>query len=191
MMLNEFDGCHSRSSSKLNSEEPCPDKASDKGPGVQDIGLQDQLLDGSTDCIFVLGPDWRFRYLNPAADLEISQGRSLVGEGLWETFPEARSAAFEDEYRRAMDHRVPVKFEAYFEPLKSWYEVKASPLSGGGIGVWFTNVTERKANERALAAVEERYRFAAAATNDLIWDWDLATDKVLWIESAGGRLGYE
>ncbi len=34
--------------------------------------------------------------------------------------------------------------------------------------------------ETSLAAVEARYRLAARATNDAIWDWDFATNHVIW-----------
>ncbi len=34
--------------------------------------------------------------------------------------------------------------------------------------------------EQALRQTEERYRIAARGTNDLIWDWDLTTDRIHW-----------
>jgi PAS domain S-box-containing protein len=37
---------------------------------------------------------------------------------------------------------------------------------------------------------EERYRLAARATNDAIWDWDLATGQVLWNEAVRTLFGY-
>lgn len=38
----------------------------------------------------------------------------------------------------------------------------------------------RRSAETALAALEERYRVAAQAANDAVWDWDFATDHVTW-----------
>ncbi|CAA9346451.1 MAG: Chemotaxis protein methyltransferase CheR, partial [uncultured Gemmatimonadaceae bacterium] len=38
--------------------------------------------------------------------------------------------------------------------------------------------------ESALRASEERYRLVARATNDVIWDWDLATGEVVWNQAA-------
>ena len=35
-----------------------------------------------------------------------------------------------------------------------------------------------------------RYRLAARATNDAIWDWDLATNQVLWNEALGDAYGH-
>ncbi len=40
--------------------------------------------------------------------------------------------------------------------------------------------TERRRADDALREVEERYRLAARATNDAIWDWRMADDHVVW-----------
>ena len=40
------------------------------------------------------------------------------------------------------------------------------------------DVTERKQADDKLRGSEERFQVAAKATNDAIWDWDLATDAV-------------
>ncbi|HEX8214727.1 MAG TPA: PAS domain-containing protein, partial [Allosphingosinicella sp.] len=52
------------------------------------------------------------------------------------------------------------------------------------------DIEDQKQAEAARAAAEERYRLAARATNDAIWDLDLATDEVHWSESASETLGY-
>ncbi|TNC13025.1 PAS domain S-box protein [Methylobacterium terricola] len=43
--------------------------------------------------------------------------------------------------------------------------------------------TERHEAGQRLEASRQRYRLAARATKDAIWDWDLATDHVLWNEA--------
>ncbi|MGU3537959.1 PAS domain S-box protein [Methylobacterium sp. A54F] len=52
------------------------------------------------------------------------------------------------------------------------------------------DVTERRRAEEALRSTEERYRLAAWATNDAIWDWDLAADHVQWSEAMQTLFGY-
>ena len=44
--------------------------------------------------------------------------------------------------------------------------------------------------EAALRASEERYRLVQRATNDVIWDWDLATDEVQWTVALLPVLGH-
>lgn len=52
------------------------------------------------------------------------------------------------------------------------------------------DVTETRAARAALVETEERYRLAARATTDAIWDWDLATNHVLWNEALGNAYGH-
>ena len=49
---------------------------------------------------------------------------------------------------------------------------------------------EGRAASRAVTAAEERYRLAADATSEVIWDWDLTSNHVLWnaaLEQAYGH----
>ncbi|KAA2213069.1 PAS domain S-box protein [Pseudoroseomonas oryzae] len=50
--------------------------------------------------------------------------------------------------------------------------------------------TEEHLAQRALEAANERYRLAARATNDAIWDWDLETRSVLWNEALEAAYGH-
>ncbi len=50
--------------------------------------------------------------------------------------------------------------------------------------------TERRAAEAALRETEQRYRLAAKATNDAIWDWNLATNRVDWNEAMTVLFGH-
>lgn len=149
-----------------------------------------EFLEGTGDCAYLLNEDWRFTYLNKLAQQEIAGGRDLLGCNIWDVFPdvECRLGA---AYRNAWEARQTITLEDFIPSLASWYEIKAVPLSSGGLGVWFRNINERKATARALAEVDERYRLAARATNDLVWDWDLVADEIRWNEALSARLGYE
>ncbi len=50
--------------------------------------------------------------------------------------------------------------------------------------------TERHEAGQRLEASRQRYRLAARATNDAIWDWDLATNHVLWNEALQAAYGH-
>src|SRR5690606_2128332 len=43
---------------------------------------------------------------------------------------------------------------------------------------------------KALSLSEERFRLVAKATNDALWDWDFANNKVWWGESFFKLFGY-
>ncbi|HKT61232.1 MAG TPA: PAS domain S-box protein [Gemmatimonadales bacterium] len=74
------------------------------------------------------------------------------------------------------------------EPL--WVLATVTALPDGTFHVCYQDITDRKLAEQDLRQREERYRLAAEAGNDALWDWDLLTDRIEWTEPAGGRFGY-
>lgn len=52
------------------------------------------------------------------------------------------------------------------------------------------DITARKEAEAKLAETAERYRLAAQATNDAIWDWHLDTGQVIWNEALRTLFGH-
>ena len=50
--------------------------------------------------------------------------------------------------------------------------------------------TERERSQAALREAEERYRLAAQATNDVLWDWTPATGRIHWGEACLRLFGY-
>lgn len=50
--------------------------------------------------------------------------------------------------------------------------------------------TEQKEGFARLQESQERYRLAARATNDAVWDWNLATNHILWNEALTTAYGH-
>jgi PAS domain S-box-containing protein len=79
------------------------------------------------------------------------------------------------------------------EPVWVLATVTAMPAGPGRpvrFHVAFEDISDRKRTEADLRAREERYRLAAEATQDAVWDWDLLTDRIVWAEPAAGPFGY-
>lgn len=102
------------------------------------------ILENTTDGFIALDYHWRFTYSNPEAEILLSRSREeLMGGIIWEKFPELCGTTFETNYRRVMAEQEAVEFEACDPTGSKWFEVHAYP-SGGGVSVFFRDVTERK-----------------------------------------------
>ena len=105
------------------------------------------ILENTTDGFFAVDSDWKFTYLNPEAEVLLDRGREdLIGATIWEKFADINGSVFETNYRKVMSDNVAVEFEASDVDGKRWFEVHAYP-SGGGVSVFFRDITERKRTE--------------------------------------------
>lgn len=106
-----------------------------------------EILEKTTDAFFAVDREWKFIYLNPEAETLLGRRRDeVIGKELWKEFPQLNGSPFEVNYRRVMTEQMPVEFEASDAAGKVWLEMHAYP-SGGGVSVFFRDVTERKRAE--------------------------------------------
>src|SRR5713101_8741366 len=106
-----------------------------------------EILEKTTDAFFAVDREWKFIYLNPEAETLLGRRRDeVIGKELWKEFPQLNGSPFEVNYRRVMTEQMPVEFEASDAAGKLWFEMHAYP-SGGGVSVFFRDVTERKRAE--------------------------------------------
>lgn len=124
-----------------------------KPAGTACLPSPGDLLEATSDCVALLDASWRFTYLNGRAFSEIADGRNLLGLSLWDAFPGAIGTPFESNYRKTMETGEAVTFNTHFPPLNAWYEVQAHPLSAGGIGIWFRNVTSQREREAQMSNI--------------------------------------
>jgi signal transduction histidine kinase len=125
----------------------------------------DAILASIADAFYLLDREWRFTYVNDAAEplLQTTRDR-LLGRTLWEMFPGVIGSPFEGPYREAMATGRVTSAEAYFPPLGTWFDVHTYPWPGG-LMVHFRDIGKRKIaeaeRERLLHALEvERARLA-------------------------------
>ncbi|SFR67229.1 hypothetical protein SAMN05216203_2419 [Marinobacter daqiaonensis] len=136
---------------------------------------QSRIFESITDAFFTLDREWRFTFMNRKCEELLQQSRGeVIGESLWEVFPEAIGTEFESQYRQAMNTGETASFEAYFAPLDLWSEANAYP-SEDGLAVYFRSINERVEAERELKATlaelersnSELQDFAFVASHDL------------------------
>ncbi|MCP3139958.1 sensor histidine kinase [Pyxidicoccus xibeiensis] len=99
------------------------------------------------------------------------------------------------EQALAADGPYTLKFRCrHADGATHWYEAVGQGLRDGErahrmVGV-VVDCTEREQGESTLREAEERYRLAARATHDVLWDWDLAGGGVRWEGVTGELFGY-
>ena len=112
----------------------------------------------------------------------------LLGQHIWAKFPR-RGHRFPRAIRTGVAGQHDVQFEPFLTRRSaSWFDARVFP-STQGLAVYFRDIT---ASDRRVRAAHERGAFPAAlnATNDAIWDWDLATNAVWWNEGFEKLFGY-
>jgi diguanylate cyclase (GGDEF)-like protein/PAS domain S-box-containing protein len=147
-------------------------------------------LEAMSDAFYTLDRQWRFRYLNHAAERLLRRARQeLLGKVLWEAYPDLVGTHFGGQYERVMAHRQPVEFEEYYAPLQVWKDVRIFPTEEG-LAVYTTDITERKRLQEMERESAERLRMVAKVTSDVIWDWDVPNDRLWWSEGVQSVFGY-
>jgi serine phosphatase RsbU (regulator of sigma subunit)/PAS domain-containing protein len=118
---------------------------------------------------FHLDPEWRFTYANPEAERLLGAiGADVVGQVIWDLFPDAVGSEFETRYRGAVESGTPGAFEAYYPPpLDDWYEVRCWPTPDG-LSVYFLEVTEQRRAREALDAAARRRTLLAEVAQTLV-----------------------
>jgi len=114
------------------------------------------LLESITDAFYALDRQFRFSYLNQRAlDHFHAAPETLLGQVIWEVFPQTRGSVFQQEYERALSEQRSVSFETISLISNSWVEVRAYPTRQG-LAVYFRDVTDRKRAEEQLREADRR-----------------------------------
>jgi signal transduction histidine kinase len=103
-----------------------------------------------SDAVYRLDNNWCFRYLNAEAEkiVERTSGE-LIGQCIWDQFPEARGSIIESSFKRAAHENVTSDFETFYAPLGKWFSVRAYP-DKTGLTVYFRDISKRKQMEERL-----------------------------------------
>lgn len=145
------------------------------------------VLESITDGMYICDGGWRFTYINRRARELLGLSHADLGQVLWQVRPEAAGTIFEQQFGRVMNERIRVVFEAEYD-ARDW-EIHAYPTMEG-IAVYFQDITARKQARVALIESEQRYRFVAKATSDVIWDWDVRRASIYFNSAINTVLGY-
>lgn len=115
----------------------------------------------------IIGFDWRYLYVNPAA---ARHGRQtppdLLGRTMEEAYPGIRQTALFRELERCMRERCIAALENEFEypdGTRQWFEIRIQPVPEG-LCVYSVDIHERKQAAMALARRIEAMESRSALT---------------------------
>ena len=151
---------------RLHSAEKTQKKAGEKV-----VALMESLTDG----LCVLDQDFRFTYVNTAAErINDTPRQDLLGKTQWEAYPTSLGTVLEHNLRRAMTERVTLEFENYYAPLDTFYAMKLYPAADGGLCVLYRDITESKRTADARRRADERLRrvFDTQTVGMIEWNFD-------------------
>lgn len=113
----------------------------------------DHLLQGFQ----IIGHDWRYIYLNPAA---AAHGRrtpaELEGKKMWEAYPGIEQTPLFEVLARCMSERTPAALENIFsfaDGVTRWFELRIEPVPEG-LCVHSVDIDERKRAEAAMLQLQ-------------------------------------
>jgi signal transduction histidine kinase len=115
-----------------------------------------EALEHIPDVFFTFDREFCFTYMNAAgAEIVSRLAKPLLGKNLWETLPELFGTTLEANFRLAMEQRIPVEFEYFYEPLENWFQYRVYPQPGEGIIMYARNITDSRKTEQALRRSEQ------------------------------------
>ena len=154
------------------------------------------LVESAPDGIYTLAPTGEVQSINPALMKMLELEHTIVGRRFREVvYPDDLDKALDTFSRRLRGEEIP-PFEIRLRkqdgtPLDT--EITSARLTEGGqvagtLGI-VRDVTARKATAKELELREERFRLVTLATQDAVYDWDIARDTIWWNERATAMFG--
>ncbi|MEW6363265.1 MAG: ATP-binding protein [Acidobacteriota bacterium] len=131
-------------------------------------GSSHDILDNLLEGCQIIGPDWRYLYVNEAA---CRQGRrpkeQLLGRTVMDAYPGIEYAPMFPVLRQCMDARIPHRMENQFtfpDGSRGWFELRFEPVPEG-VFILSLEITERKRAEEEQRVMYEVLQLINTAEN--------------------------
>ncbi len=124
-----------------------------------------RTLDSLIEGFQIIGPDWTYLYVNPAAAGHANRrADELCGRKMWEVFPGIDQTPIFDVLARCMTTRTNEAVENLFtfpDGTSRWFELRISPVPEG-ICVRSLDIHDQKESKAAREQMEQRLHEQAA-----------------------------
>ena len=128
-----------------------------------------QTLESISDGVITLDSNWRFTYANPAAEriLGLPQ-RELLGQCVWDLFPEMVGTHLERDFRRVLAEKISLEVEGSNPRTQLYFSNRVYPGLDGGLVIYFHDTTQRRRAEEAQREADRRKdEFLATLAHEL------------------------
>ncbi|MBA3828597.1 MAG: PAS domain-containing protein [Taibaiella sp.] len=161
--------------------------------GIKKIGVTSgypikPITETITNGFFTVDKQWTVKYWNKAAEklLKVA-AKDVLGKNLWEQFADIIPLEFYGVYYKAFQQDTPIHFEEYWGEMGAWFDV-VTYYCDDLLSVSFKSCNKPVHAEEELKVVNELYRFITKVTNDCLWEWDLQTKELFWIDGGHKRV---
>jgi len=138
-----------------------------------------EILESISDIFCALDHEFRFTHVNRRAEEWGARPRGeLIGNVIWEVFPQLVGSEVQAAYQRAAREQRIVHLEALAVLRPRWVEIDIHP-NDRGLAIYFRDIDERKRAEVALRESEARLRFATESAGIGTWEQDIASGRIL------------
>ena len=143
---------------------------------------------------FMVDQQWTVISWNPMAEKMLGiSARDIVGKNCWTELTNVIPADFNAAYREALLQDIPVHFTIYWKKRRAWFDVTTCYF-GDALSVSFRSSHHTQNPEpsaRQLKTLNDMYRLITEVTTDCLWEWDLLSQQILWIDGGHRRsFGY-
>ncbi len=150
-----------------------------------------------TNGFFTVDRKWTVKYWNNAAEKILRvQAKDIVGKNLWKKFAEIIPIELYAIDQEVFQKDTPVHFREYWGEMGAWFDVITyhcdNTLSVSFKSSNHPNTEYSKDPVQRLKQLNELYRLCTEITNDCLWEWNLLTKEIFWIDGGHKRVfGYQ
>jgi PAS domain S-box-containing protein len=151
-----------------------------------------------TDAIISIDSSFCFNFVNLAAAQFFNKSADyLIGKNIWFEFEEKPDSQFRKACNNCIATQQFISIETFSKKRDEWFESSIYP-STDGLTIIIKKIatpnlleSELKKAEKEIKDSSERFDLVTRATNDMIWDWDFASNEVWWNYNFNNFFGYD